>query len=74
MKKAKVITLQFSIDKKHDALFVATVSPNTTAETFLAQFGLKCKSFKRYEETPVMPLPFALALSAKKRTENGIAR
>ena len=73
MKLAKVITIQAPINKKHDALIIATVSPNATAETFLAQLGLKCKNPKRYEETSVMPLPFALALAAKKRRENRIA-
>ena len=72
MKMAKVITLQVSINKKHDALIISTVSPNATPETFLAQFGLKCKGFKHYEETAVMPLPFALALAAQKRKEKGI--
>ena len=71
MKLAKVITIQAPINKKHDALIIATVSPNATAESFLAQFGKK--TFKHYEETSVMPLPFALALAAKKRRENRIA-
>ena len=70
MKMAKVITLQVSINKRHDALIVTTVPPHVTVDSMLTPDGKK--NLRHYEETAVMPLPFALALAAQKRKEKGL--
>ena len=71
IKMAKVITCQSSANSNGTVIkYVATVNPIMNRKMAEQLFGLPLAT---YEETPTMPLPFALECAAAKRKKLGLS-